>query len=115
MKQGRESIGPDPAGLRHYQAAHLGLAATPGGYAEDAGPEGDRSLNPALSLSSTEQRRSPRAIALETAWRIIKAIARENEFPGRVGTQSTRKTLARKVFTWSNDIRVVQGILGQES
>jgi hypothetical protein len=52
---------------------------------------------------------------LETAWRIIKAIARENEFPGKMRTQSTRKTLARKVYTWSNDIRVVQGILGQGS
>jgi site-specific recombinase XerC len=78
-------------------------------------PKAIGSLNHALSLSSMEQRRSPRAIALETAWRIIKAIARENEFPRKVGTQSTRKTLARKVYTWSNDIRVVQGILGQGS
>ena len=58
---------------------------------------------------------SPRAIARETAWRIIKAIARENELSGKVGTHSTRKTLARKVYTWSNDIRVVQRILGHKS
>jgi integrase len=58
---------------------------------------------------------SPRVIARETAWRIVKAIARENEFNGRVGTHSTRKTLARKVFTWSKDIRIVQRILGHKS
>jgi site-specific recombinase XerD len=58
---------------------------------------------------------SPRAIARETAWRIIKAIARENELSGKVGTHSTRKTLARKVYSWSNDIRVVQRILGHRS
>jgi integrase len=33
---------------------------------------------------------SPRAIARETAWRIIKAIARENELSEKVGTHSTR-------------------------
>jgi site-specific recombinase XerD len=55
---------------------------------------------------------SRRAIARETAWRIIKAIARENELPKRVGTQSTRKTLVRWATTWSNDIRVVQKLLG---
>jgi site-specific recombinase XerD len=58
---------------------------------------------------------SPRAIARETAWRIIKAIARENELSGKVGTHSTRKTLACKVYTWSNDSRVVQRILGHRS
>jgi integrase len=58
---------------------------------------------------------SRRAIARETAWRIIKAIARENELPGAVGTHSTRKTLARKVYAWSNDIRIVQRILGHRS
>jgi site-specific recombinase XerD len=58
---------------------------------------------------------SRRAIARETAWRNIKAIARENELSGKVGTQSTRKTLARKVYTWSNDIRVVQRILDHRS
>jgi site-specific recombinase XerD len=58
---------------------------------------------------------TPRAIARETAWRIVKAIARENEFNGKVGTHSTRKTLARRVFTWSKDIRVVQRILGHKS
>jgi site-specific recombinase XerD len=58
---------------------------------------------------------SRRAIARETAWRIIKGIARDNEFSGRVGTHSTRKTLARKVYAWANDIRVVQRILGHRS
>lgn len=58
---------------------------------------------------------SPRPIARETAWRIIKAIARDNELSGKVGTHSTRKTLARKVYSWSNDIRVVQRILGHRS
>jgi site-specific recombinase XerD len=33
---------------------------------------------------------SPRAIARETAWRIIKAIARENELSEKMGTHSTR-------------------------
>jgi site-specific recombinase XerD len=58
---------------------------------------------------------SRRAIARETAWRIIKGNARDNEFSGKVGTHSTRKTLAHKVFTWSKDIRVVQRILGHKS
>jgi site-specific recombinase XerD len=58
---------------------------------------------------------SRRAIVRETAWRIIKGIARENEFSGKVGTHRTRKTLARRVFTWSKDIRVVQRILGHKS
>jgi site-specific recombinase XerD len=61
------------------------------------------------------QDRSRRVIAQETAWHIIKAIAGDNEFSGKVGTHSTRKTLARKVFTWSKDIRVVQRILGHKS
>jgi site-specific recombinase XerD len=56
-----------------------------------------------------------RAIARETALRIIKAIARENAFQGRIGTHSSRKTLARKAMTWSNDIRVVQKLLGHRS
>jgi site-specific recombinase XerD len=55
---------------------------------------------------------SCRAIARETAWRLIKAIARENELSGRIGTHSSRKTLARKAMAWSNDIRVVQKLLG---
>ena len=42
-------------------------------------------------------------------------IARENEFSGKVGTHSTRKTLAPRVYPWSNDIRVVQRILGHKS
>jgi site-specific recombinase XerD len=58
---------------------------------------------------------SRRAIAREIAWRISKAIARENELPGAVGTHSIRKTSARKAMTWSNDIRVVQKLLGHKS
>jgi site-specific recombinase XerD len=58
---------------------------------------------------------SPRAIAREIAWRNIKAIVRENQLSGKVGTHSTRKTLARKVYRWSSDIRVVQRILGHRS
>ncbi len=58
---------------------------------------------------------SRRAMARETAWRIIKGIARENELPGAVDTHSTRKTLARKAMAWSNDIRVAQKLLGHRS
>jgi site-specific recombinase XerD len=53
---------------------------------------------------------SRRAISREQAWRIIKGIARENELPGAVGTYSTRKAMA-----WSNDLRVVQKLLGHHS
>jgi site-specific recombinase XerD len=77
-----------------------------------------KALDPAVPLFLSRVRNkdgSPRAIARETAWRIIKAIARENELSGKVGTHSTRKTLARKVYSWSNDIRVVQRILGHRS
>ena len=59
---------------------------------------------------STTKTAVPRAIARETAWRIIKTIARENEASGKVGTHSIRKTWAPQVFTWSNDNRVVQRI-----
>jgi site-specific recombinase XerD len=58
---------------------------------------------------------SQRAISREQAWRIIKGIARENELPGAVGMHSTRKTLARKAMAWSNDIRIVQKLLGHRS
>jgi site-specific recombinase XerD len=58
---------------------------------------------------------SRRAIARETAWRLIKAIARENAFQGKIGTHSSRKTLARKAMQWSNDIRIVQKLLGHRS
>ena len=69
-----------------------------------------------LFMSRVHSRdRGPRAIARETAGRIIKAIARENESSGKVSTHSTRKTLARRVYTWANDIRVVQRILGHRS
>ena len=77
-----------------------------------------KALDPALPLFMSRVRNpdgSRRAIARETAWRIIKAIARDNELPGAVGTHSTRKTLARKAMQWSNDIRVVQRILGHRS
>jgi site-specific recombinase XerD len=77
-----------------------------------------KDLEPSTPLFMSRVRNkdgSRRAIARETAWRIIKGIARENEFSGKVGTHSTRKTLARKVYTWSNDIRVVQRILGHKS
>jgi integrase len=77
-----------------------------------------KALNPTtpLFLSRVHNRNgSPRAIARETAWRIIKAIARENELPGAVGTHSTRKTLARKAMAWAKDIRVVQRLLGHKS
>lgn len=76
-----------------------------------------KALDPATSLFLSRVRNkdgSPRAIARGTAWRIIKAIGRANELSGKVGTHS-RKTLARKVYTWSNDIRVVQRILGHRS
>ena len=74
--------------------------------------------NPAAPLFMSRvsnQDGSRRAIARETAWRIIKAIARENKLPGAVGTHSTGKTLARRVFEWAKDIRVVQHILGHRS
>jgi integrase len=77
-----------------------------------------KDLDPSTPLFCSRARNpdgSRRAIARETAWRIIKALARENEIPGAIGTHSTRKTLARRVFTWSKDIRVVQHILGHQS
>ena len=80
--------------------------------------EASKAIDPSTSLFLSRVHNkdgSPRAIARETAWRIIKAIARENELSGKVGTHSTRKTLARKVYSWSNDIPVVQRILGHRS
>jgi integrase len=77
-----------------------------------------KDLDPALPLFMSRVRNpdgSRRAIARETAWRIIKAIARENELPGAVGTHSTRKTLARKAMARAKDIRVVQKLLGHKS
>jgi site-specific recombinase XerD len=77
-----------------------------------------KALDPSTPLFLSRVRNkdgSPRAIVRETPWRIIKAIARDNELSGKVGTHSTRKTLARKVYSWSNDIRVVQRILGHQS
>jgi site-specific recombinase XerD len=58
---------------------------------------------------------SRKAISREQCWRLTKSIARENELPGRIGTHSSRKTLARKAMAWSNDIRVVQKLLGHRS
>jgi site-specific recombinase XerC len=58
---------------------------------------------------------SRRAIAREIGWRIIKAIAWENEWSGKVGAHNMRKTLTRRAYTWSNDIRAVQRILGHRS
>jgi site-specific recombinase XerD len=77
-----------------------------------------KDLDPSTPLFMSRVRNkdgSRRAIARETAWRIIKGIARDNEFSGKVGTHSTRKTLARRVYAWANDIRVVPRILGHKS
>jgi site-specific recombinase XerD len=77
-----------------------------------------KDLDPSTPLFMSRVRNkdsSRRAIARETAWRIIKGIARDNEFSGKVGTHSTRKTLARRVYAWANDIRVVQRLLGHKS
>jgi site-specific recombinase XerD len=77
-----------------------------------------KALDPSMPLFLSRVRNkdgSRRAIACETAWRIVKGIARENELPGRVGTHSTRKTLARRAMQWSNDIRVAQKLLGHRS
>jgi integrase len=77
-----------------------------------------KDLAPALPLFCSRVRNrdgTRRAIARETAWRICRAIAKENELPGRVSCHSTRKTLARRVYSWSNDIRVVQRIFGHRS
>jgi len=77
-----------------------------------------KDLDPSTSLFCSRVRHkddSRRAIARETAWRISKGIARENEFCGKIGTHSSRKILARRVMTWSSDIRIVQKILGHWS
>jgi len=77
-----------------------------------------KDLDPSTPLFMSRVRNkdgSRRAISREQAWRMIKGIARENELPGAVGTHSTRKTLARKAMAWSNDIRVVQKLLGHRS
>jgi integrase/recombinase XerC len=77
-----------------------------------------KDIDPSIPLFMSRVRNkdgSRRAISREQGWRIIKGIARENELPGAVGTHSTRKTLARKAMAWSNDIRVVQKLLGHRS
>jgi integrase/recombinase XerD len=77
-----------------------------------------KDIDPATPLFMSRVRNrdgSRRSICREQAWKIIKGIARENELPGAVGTHSTRKTLARKVMAWANDIRVVQRILGHRN
>jgi integrase len=64
---------------------------------------------------------SPRAIARETAWLIIKAIARENQFPGKIGTHSVRKTLCERSYQnaksagMEDPLRFCQKILGHKS
>jgi site-specific recombinase XerD len=53
-----------------------------------------KDIDPSTPLFMSRVRnpdRSRRAIARETAWRIIKAIARDNEFSGKVGTHSTAR------------------------
>jgi integrase len=57
---------------------------------------------------------SRRSISREQCWRITKAIARDNELVG-VACHSTSKTLARRAMAWSNDILVVQKLLGHRS
>jgi site-specific recombinase XerD len=76
-----------------------------------------KDLDPSIPLFMSRVRHkdgSPRAISREQCWRITKSIARDNELVG-VACHSTRKTLARKAFSWSNDIRVVQKLLGHRS
>ena len=64
---------------------------------------------------------SRRAIPRETGWRLIKGIARENEFGDRIGTHSTRKTIARRAKEYAESagikdpLRFVQKILGHKS
>jgi len=77
-----------------------------------------QALDPSTPLFLSRVRNkdgSRRAIGRETAWRIVKGVAREHELRGRVGTHSTRKTLARKAMQWSNDSRLVERILGHKS
>ena len=77
-----------------------------------------KDINPTTPLCMSRVRNkdgSRRAISREQAWRMIKAIAREKELSGKVGTHSTRKTLARKAMAWSNDICIVQKLLGHRS
>jgi site-specific recombinase XerD len=112
--QGGEGVRLHDSTLSRDAPAYPGVAHLPGSHAE-GGAQGPPQRDAALLLACQDQGRQPRAIARETAWRIIKGIAKENEFSGKVGTHSTRKTLARKVFTWSKDIRVVQRILGHKS
>jgi integrase len=61
-----------------------------------------------------------RAICRETAWRIIKTIARENDLSG-IATHSTRKTLAQRGYEHAKaagveePMRFVQKLLGHKS
>jgi integrase len=61
------------------------------------------------------------AIARETAWCIIKGLARENELSGKIGNHSTRKTLARRAKEYAertgieDPMHFVQRILGHKS
>jgi site-specific recombinase XerD len=78
-----------------------------------------KAIDPSTPLFCSRVRNkdgSRRAIARETAWRIIKAIARENRFDGKIATHSTRKTLAQQAEdVFGGDIRKVQKILGHKS
>jgi site-specific recombinase XerD len=56
-----------------------------------------------------------RAISRETAWRITKGIALENDFKRGISCHSTRKTLARRAEQLFKDPRKVQKILGHKS
>lgn len=54
-----------------------------------------------------------RAIARETAWRILKAVCVENEISGRVGCHSWRKAFASKMYeAMHKDLVKVQRALG---
>ena len=57
-----------------------------------------------------------RAIARETAWRILKSIAAENELGGRVGCHSWRKWFANTVYErLGRDIVKVQAAMGHRN
>jgi integrase len=77
-----------------------------------------KALDPSTPLFISRVRNkdgSRRAIARETAWRIIKAIARENGFDGKIATHSTRKTLAVQAHRLFKDVRKVARVLGHKS
>jgi integrase len=82
-----------------------------------------KNLDPALPLFLSRVRNpdgSRRAIARETAWRLIKLVARTHELSG-IGTHSTRKTLAQRSYDYAkaagieDPMRFTQKILGHKS